>query len=163
MTTIRLRHVQRIVDLPEFNVLLFAFLVHYPWEFLQVPFFAGMATAAHWDAVLFCTRATGGDALIALTGYWVVAFCWGNRYWIVQPKMRHLGIFIAVGIAMTMVLEWHATEIAQRWTYADQMPILPVLGTGLLPLLQWLLLPPLIAWLVSRQIGRQRSGQAAGD
>ena len=77
-----------------------------------------------------------------------------NRYWILQPRLPHLGVFIAVGIAITIVFEWHATEIAQRWTYADHMPVLPVLGTGMLPLLQWTLLPPLIAWLVSRQIGR---------
>ena len=154
MVTARMRNARSILDLPEFNVLLFAFLVNYPWEFLQVPFFAGMPTAGHWDAILFCTRATGGDALIALTGYWVVAFFWGNRYWILQPRLPHLGVFIAVGIAITIVFEWHATEIAQRWTYADHMPVLPVLGTGVLPLLQWTLLPPLIAWFVSRQISR---------
>ncbi|WP_254432195.1 hypothetical protein [Aquisalimonas sp. 2447] len=154
MVTAGMRNARSILDLPEFNVLLFAFLVNYPWEFLQVPFFAGMPTAGHWDAILFCTRATGGDALIALAGYWVVAFFWGNRYWILQPRLPHLGVFIAVGIAITIVFEWHATEIAQRWIYAEHMPVLPVLGTGLLPLLQWALLPPLIAWLVSRQIGR---------
>jgi hypothetical protein len=33
-----------------------------------------------------------------------------------------------------------------------QMPRLPLLGTGLAPLLQWLLIPPLVAWLVRRQI-----------
>jgi hypothetical protein len=32
------------------------------------------------------------------------------------------------------------------------MPTLPVLGTGLLPLLQWIFLPPLIAWFVHRQL-----------
>ena len=46
---------------PEFNVALFAFLLNFPWEFLQVPFFAEMPTMAHWDAVLFCARATLGD------------------------------------------------------------------------------------------------------
>ncbi|WP_205527550.1 hypothetical protein [Halomonas sp. JS92-SW72] len=32
------------------------------------------------------------------------------------------------------------------------MPTLPLLGTGLAPLLQWLLLPPLIVWLARRQL-----------
>ena len=154
MATARMRTARSMLDLPEFNVLLFAFLVNYPWEFLQVPFFAGMPTAGHWDAILFCTRAAGGDALIALTGYWVVAFFWGSRYWILQPTVRQIGVFVAAGVVITIVFEWHATEIAQRWTYAERMPVLPVLGTGLLPLLQWTLLLPLIAWLVSRQIGR---------
>lgn len=33
---------------PEFNVVLFGFLVNLPWEFLQVPFFRQMAAAPHW-------------------------------------------------------------------------------------------------------------------
>jgi len=154
MGTAGIRNVRTILDLPEFNVLLFAFLLNYPWEFLQVPFFEGMPTAGHWDAILFCTRATGGDALIALSGYWVVAFFWRDRHWILQPVVRQIAAFIAVGIAITIVFEWHATEIAGRWTYAEHMPVVPLLGTGLLPLLQWPLLPPLIVWLVGRQISR---------
>ena len=39
-----------------------------------------------------------------------------------------------------------------RWEYAEAMPRLPLLGTGLAPLLQWLLIPPLVIWLVRRQI-----------
>lgn len=45
-----------------------------------------------------------------------------------------------------------ATEIQQRWQYAGRTPTLPLLGTGLTPLLQWNLLPPLILWLARRQI-----------
>jgi hypothetical protein len=32
------------------------------------------------------------------------------------------------------------------------MPTLPILGTGLIPAFQWLLLPPVIVWLVRRQL-----------
>jgi hypothetical protein len=34
------------------------------------------------------------------------------------------------------------------------MPIVPGTGAGLAPLLQWLLLPPVVVWLVQRQIQR---------
>jgi hypothetical protein len=40
-----------------------------------------------------------------------------------------------------------------RWDYSDAMPRLPVMGTGLLPLLQWLAVPLLVLWFVRRQIG----------
>jgi hypothetical protein len=53
---------------------------------------------------------------------------------------------------VTLVLEWLATEVLDRWSYSDAMPELPVLGTGLLPVLQWILLPPLIVWFVWRQL-----------
>lgn len=142
----------RITRQPELNVLLFAFLLNYPWEFLQVPFFQSMAEANHWDAILFCTRATGGDALISLFSFWVVTAVWRNRWWVCRPTVRQLAVFISVGLLVTFVLEWHATEIAQRWAYADHMPVLPILGTGVLPVMQWILLPLLVVWLVRRQI-----------
>ena len=55
---------QALSELPELNVMLFALLLNYPWEFIQAPLFAGMAEAAHWEAVKVCSdrcRAAGGD------------------------------------------------------------------------------------------------------
>jgi hypothetical protein len=48
---------------------LFALLLHFVWEMLQVPFYAQMRRARHWAAVLRCTRATAGDVVITWTGY----------------------------------------------------------------------------------------------
>jgi hypothetical protein len=137
---------------PEFNVGTFAFLVNYPWEFLQVPFFENLGQAEHWDAILFCTRATIGDAVIMLAAFLAVALIWRNRSWIRAPTKQQLGIFVALGVLVTVVLEWHATEVSGRWAYAPSMPVLPMLGTGLLPLVQWLLLPLLVVWFVKRQL-----------
>ncbi|MBW6392454.1 hypothetical protein [Billgrantia antri] len=152
----------RLVALPEFNVALFAFLLNYPWEFLQVPFYVTMSEMAHWDAVLFCTRATLGDMLITLVAFGVVAGIRRHRHWLLRPDARTTLGFVAVGIAITVGLEWYATELQQRWQYAEGMPTLPLLGTGLAPLLQWLLLPPLILWLARRQMLGERYLQCAG-
>jgi hypothetical protein len=143
---------KRLLVTPEFNVVLFAFLLNFPWEFLQVPFFAEMPAMVHWDAILLCTRATLGDVLIALTAFWIVAALRRSRHWLHRHDARAILGFVAVGIVITVGLEWHATELQQRWQYAERMPTLPLLGTGLLPLLQWLLLPPLIVWLARRQM-----------
>ncbi|PAU80345.1 hypothetical protein CK501_07795 [Halovibrio salipaludis] len=137
---------------PELNIILFAFLLNYPWEFLQVPFYRAMPQAAHWDAILFCSRATVGDALIALASFWWVALMSRSRRWVTHPSPWQVVNFSAFAVVITIILEWHATVVAGRWAYAEQMPVLPVIGTGLLPLLQWVILPPLIVWLVSRQI-----------
>jgi hypothetical protein len=141
-----------VVDAPEVNVAIFAFLLNYPWEFLQVPFFEGMRAARHWDAVLFCSRATLGDASIAIVAFWTVAAFTGTRQWIRKPAAPHVVGFAGAGVTMTIALEWLATEVLARWTYADAMPTLPFLGTGLLPILQWILLPPLIVGFVHRQL-----------
>lgn len=117
----------------------------------------------HWEAVLFCTRATLGDVVIALSAYWVVAAYRRRRDWLYQPDGRSLLVFIAVGIVTTIALEWHATELQQRWQYADIMPTLSLLGTGLAPLLQWLLLPPLIVWFARRHLLGERQLQQSRD
>lgn len=36
-----------VVDLPELNIGIFAFLLSFPWEILQGPFFQGMTEARH--------------------------------------------------------------------------------------------------------------------
>ncbi|MDN3519827.1 hypothetical protein QWY84_19670 [Aquisalimonas lutea] len=142
-----------VLELPEFNVVLFAWLLNYPWEFLQVPFFRDMPTADHWEAIVLCTRAAGGDTLIALFAFWVVALAWRKRGWVLRPHSGHVAAFVLVGVAVTVGFEWHATVVADRWAYASRMPVVPVIGTGLSPLLQWIVLPPLVVWLVRRQIG----------
>ena len=44
--------------LPEFNIVIFALLLSFPWEFLQVPFYGGMPAAEHWQGVKSCTQAS---------------------------------------------------------------------------------------------------------
>lgn len=144
--------VDRIIAVPELYIAGFAFLLNYPWEFLQVPFFAGMADAAHWDAVVFCSTAALGDAGITLVAFWTVAAMCGNRGWIVDPTVRQGVGFVSAGLVITVVFEWMATGVWGRWEYAPAMPTLPIVGTGALPLLQWIALPPILIWIVRRQI-----------
>ena len=141
-----------ILNVPETNVAIFAFLLNFPWEFFQVPFFAGMATAPHWDAIRFCTRASLGDAGIAVVAFWAVAIAVRSRTWVRHPRPVEVLGFVAGGVAITIVFEWLATGVLGRWAYADTMPVVPLVDVGLLPLLQWIVLPPLIVWFVRRQL-----------
>ncbi|MGH7412469.1 MAG: hypothetical protein ACREJ6_15615 [Candidatus Methylomirabilis sp.] len=140
------------LDAPETNVAIFAFLLNLPWEFAQVPLFAGRPTAAHWSAILICARASLGDVGIALTAFWSVATAVRSRRWIVQARPGQTAGFVAVGVTITIILEWLATHMLGRWAYAAAMPIVPVLQIGLAPLLQWIVLPPLVVWFVRRQL-----------
>ena len=141
-----------VIDAPEINVAIFAFLLNFPWELWQVPFWRDMPNVAHWSGIKSCTFATVGDVVIALTAFWIIAAALRSRRWIVVPTARAAAGFTAIGIAITIILEWILTGPLQRWTYSADMPTVPVLGTGLLPLLQWIILPPLIVWFVSRQL-----------
>jgi hypothetical protein len=147
-----LKSTHRWLDFPEVNVAIFAFLLNFVWEMWQVPFFARIQTLPHWEGVKICSQATFGDVIIALIAFWSIAVIVRSRSWIKQPNGWEIAGFIVVGVLITIGLEALATDVLGRWQYGDSMPTLPVLGTGLLPLLQWLLLPPLVLWFVRRQL-----------
>jgi hypothetical protein len=138
--------------LPEVFVVVFSLLLNLAWEMWQVPFYEGMAEARHWDGIRICTQATLGDAVISLAAFAAVAWWAGSRNWLIAPRKRELALYLAVGLAVTVVLEALATGPLDRWSYGDDMPRLPWLGTGVLPILQWLLLPLPILWLARNQV-----------
>jgi fructose-specific phosphotransferase system IIC component len=109
-------------------------------------------SAEHWRAILVCGRATLGDVVIALVGFWAVAASARTRSWVLRPTAGQLTGFVAVGVLITILMEWLATQVLDRWTYAESMPVIPLLGVGLSPLLQWVVLPPIVVWFVRRQL-----------
>ncbi len=157
-------------DLPGLNVAVFALLLNFPWEFLQAPFFAGLATAPHWPATKVCAQAALGDAGMTLFAYWLIALGKRSRYWIQTPSRSGVFGFVGFLVVLNVGIEKLATEHLGRWSYSDSMPIIPLLGMGVLPLIQWLLLPPIVIWFVRRQLSSSmldtRSGPsttASGD
>lgn len=142
---------------PEANVFLFSFLLNFVWEMWQVPFYVGMATVDHIQGVRVCTQASFGDAVISVLAFWGGAFAARSRGWILRIRATPVLVFWAIGIVVTISLEWLATGMLDRWEYSPGMPRLPVIGTGILPLLQWTLLPAAIIFLVRRQISVQEA------
>jgi len=141
-----------ITNMPEFGVAVFSFLLHFVWEYLQAPTYAGMIELNHWDGIKLCTSATFGDVGFALTAFWVTSAAARNRYWFVKPAAWQMLLYVAIGIGLTIGFEYYYTNISLRWTYSELMPRVPPFGTGLSPLLQWLIIPPLVLWFTSRHI-----------
>ena len=147
---------RRFLQSPEFNLGVLAFLLNLVWEFWQIPFFVGMAEQPHWLGVRICTQSTLGDVAILLAAFWITAIAARTRQWILLPRRQDLAIFLGIGIIATALFESVATGPAGRWAYTTTMPRLPLIGTGLLPLLQWLVIPPLVLWFARRQIRGDR-------
>jgi hypothetical protein len=63
---------------------------------------------------------------LAGEGFWRVAF-----------------LIVASGLVYTGFSEWLNATVRQSWRYSDLMPIIPWLGLGLSPMLQWLVIPSL--------------------
>lgn len=141
---------------PEFNVAIFSFLLSFLWETQQMPFYQVSPELSCFERTRNCTLATVGDVGILLVSFWVVAAISKSRQWVQQPNWRQISIFTFVGIVITVVFEALATGPLGMWAYAKSMPTIPFFGTGLLPLLMWILIPPLMIWFVKRQLSHVR-------
>jgi hypothetical protein len=135
---------------------------HLAWEFAQQPFYAvwrtGSATEIGFDA-LHCTA---GDILIA-------ASTAGLAFLLVRAWTAPLGRFHAamltllLGLSYTAFSEWLNVEVRKSWAYADLMPLVPPLGTGLLPLLQWLAVPLAALFATRHALRKERINDARLD
>src|SRR5712691_292703 len=120
----------------------FALLVlalNFAWEMMQAKWFASMDGLPPIRATLLCFRAALGDLVVAAIGFAIAALVaravtWPTRRRVLVPAI----VFVAVGLAISIGFEVFALSAA-RWSYDDTMPT--VFGIGLLPLLQWLVLP----------------------
>lgn len=124
----------------------FVAVANFMWEIVQLPLYTIWAEEP-FDKIAFAViHCTGGDVLIsgsALLGALVVV---GDGRW---PNARFRTVAtIAVfgGLAYTILSEWLNTEIRGNWAYTEWMPTLPFIGSGLAPLLQWLVVPPVAFW-----------------
>jgi len=121
---------------------LVAFALHFTWEMAHAKWYATMNALPFWTATAWCARAALIDVLIGAAAYAVAALIARNVRWVRQPGALPLTFYLAIGIVVTVAIERWAVAIG-RWRYAATMPTIG--GVGLSPLLQWLVVPLLIA------------------
>lgn len=126
-----------------------ALMLNLLWEIAQLPFYV-FAPAIRpleiaWD-VIHCTA---GDVMIALGSFGVAALATRDLEWPVSRPWFGLAVALAVGLVWTIQSEWQNVYARGAWAYATFMPT--IMGVGLLPILQWLVLPPLVLLAVRRR------------
>ena len=124
------------------------------WESIQLPLYTiakngSVATQAY--AVIHCTL---GDVLIA-----IVSFATAVAVFRLTQRSERSVLLLAwaLSISYTVFSEWFNTNIKLAWQYADLMPT--ILGIGLSPLLQWLVVPPLSYLIAERTRRRWKRGR----
>jgi hypothetical protein len=125
------------------------------WETAQLPLYTIWPTG-RWGEILFAViHCTAGDALIT-TATFAVATALARAFrW---PPFGRRMVFTAIifGAAYTILSEWLNVKIRRTWSYTAVMPVLPWLGTGLTPLLQWLIVPNLALAIIGYRNRRTR-------
>ena len=120
------------------------------WEIGQLPFYT-LWNDGDWQQIVYAVaHCTAGDTLIAIICTMaVLAFTGWHWSMSGRPNVYFLVIFIVFGVTYTIFSEWLNTTVRMTWSYSDLMPVLPLLGTGVAPLLQWIAMPTLAFWLCS--------------
>ena len=119
-----------------------AFVLNLTWEIAHVRLYTIWMEAdgpgIAW-AVLHCSM---GDAAIALAMFALAGIVLWHLDWPVSNPWAGGALFVVGALAYTVWSEWHNVYRAGNWGYTASMPT--IFGIGLSPLLQWLILPPLI-------------------
>jgi hypothetical protein len=97
---------------------------------------AGMSVA--W-ALLHCTL---GDVMIALVMFALAGVVLWRANWPVSRPWAGGAIVMIGAMAFTAWSEWYNVYRVGNWGYTASMPT--IFGIGLSPLLQWLILPPVM-------------------
>lgn len=82
-----------------------------------------------------------------------------GRCWPSHGCARVAAVAIVLGVAYTVFSEWLNVAVRESWAYAPAMPRVPPLGTGLSPLLQWIIVP-LAAFTWARPHSAQIGGRS---
>jgi hypothetical protein len=119
---------------------------------LQAPFFTGMP--ANWmAATAICALATLGDGVLVTLVATAGAVLYRDGRWFVPPSASRYAIVVAIGAVLQIVVEWVMVHGLDRWGYDPSQPVLPVVRIGILPVLQPIVLLPLVFWLTAHWKG----------
>lgn len=126
---------------------LFAGPANLLWEILQLPLYTIWREGTPGEITFAVLHCTGGDVLIAFACLTAALILVGGASWPAGRFGAVTTVTVALGLVYTLHSEWLNVVARGTWAYSSLMPVLPPLGTGLSPVLQWLILPSLgLSW-----------------
>lgn len=128
-----------------------SFALHLVWEIVQLPLYTLWTTGTLSQQAFAILHCTVGDTMIAGLGLLLALAVINRSTW---PAAGGRIIWVCVlflGVGYTLYSEWLNVTVRRSWAYSEWMPIIPFIGIGLSPVLQWFIVPTLVLWLA---IGR---------
>ena len=119
-----------------------AFALNLAWEIAHVRLYTIWAEADRASVARSLLHCSLGDVVIALAMFALAGIVLWRADW---PASRPWtgGVIVVIGaMAFTAWSEWYTVYRAGSWGYRASMPM--IFGIGLSPLLQWLIVPPVM-------------------
>ena len=123
--------------------LVLSLALHLIWETLQLPLYTIGTSGTLWQKAFAAVHCTAGDVIIAALSLLAALLLVGTNTWPHKGARRVFALAILLGVAYTIYSEWMNTTIRASWSYGPLMPVVPWIGTGLSPLVQWIVVPAL--------------------
>lgn len=122
------------------------------WEVAQLPLFTLWRTGTLKQQAFAIVHCTIGDLMIAGLTLLVAIAVFANSDWPRTGARPVWLLTLILGVGYTIYSEWINVSVRGTWAYSDLMPVVPVIGTGLAPLLQWVAIPTLAFWFATRRL-----------
>lgn len=123
------------------RILAVAFLLNWIWEATHAAAYVE-STGPFLYRLRHCLPMAGTDALWTLALWGLATAIW----WRTERGALRLATLAVLGAVTAVVVERIALADG-RWTYNALMPIIPIVGVGLWPVAQMVVLPVLAVWL----------------
>ncbi len=129
-------------------------LGHAIWEVAQLPLYTLWHEATARQVAVATLHCLGGDLAIASTVLVAALVLAGHQNWPGRYAGRVAALVLLLGIAYTGWSEYSNAIVKRTWSYTPAMPLVPWLGIGITPLLQWLIVPSFALLVASRTTSR---------
>ena len=113
------------------------------WEFAQSPLYTIWREEPFANIAVAVIHCTAGDLLISSSALLAALIIAGNERWPIDRFCLVAALAVVGALAYTIFSEWLNTDIRGSWAYTEWMPVLPFIGSGLTPFLQWIFIPPI--------------------
>ena len=108
------------------------------------------------EFAVHCIVPSIGNGIIVLMIFSVGLMVLRRSDWSDQPGVPGYALMLFCGFVIAVVIEWGAVYVIDRWSYTANMPQLPGLGVGVIPIMQMLVLPPIIFKITAWWLGRRQ-------
>jgi hypothetical protein len=119
-----------------------AFVLNLTWEIAQVRLYTIWTEADRLSVAWALLHCSLGDVVIALSIYVLAGAALRRADWPASRPWAGSAIAVIGALAYTAWSEWYNVYRAGSWGYSASMPLF--FGIGVSPLLQWLILPPVL-------------------